>query len=91
MERPLLKWWRAPFWLLALATGAKSFADNPILGSRPRWTGVRPPFRPDVPCVSQRAPDLRAATGPAPQQRRVSSFDPGALTDIIDLLRVPAR
>ena len=28
-----LRWWRAPFWLLALATGAKSFADNPILGS----------------------------------------------------------
>src|SRR3954468_18592865 len=30
----LLRWWRAPLWLLALATGAKSFADNPILGSR---------------------------------------------------------
>jgi len=28
-----LRWWRAPFWLLGLATGAKSFADNPILGS----------------------------------------------------------
>ena len=31
--RSLLRWWRAPVWLLALATGAKSFADNPILGS----------------------------------------------------------
>src|SRR5206468_901256 len=31
--RPLLRWWRAPLWLLALGTGAKSFADNPILGS----------------------------------------------------------
>jgi hypothetical protein len=28
-----LGWWRAPFWLLPLLTGAKSFADNPILGS----------------------------------------------------------
>jgi RNase P protein component len=28
-----LGWWRAPFWFLALFTGAKSFADNPILGS----------------------------------------------------------
>jgi hypothetical protein len=28
-----LKWWRSPIWLLQLATGAKSFADNPILGS----------------------------------------------------------
>ena len=27
-------WWRAPLWTLALATGAKSFADNPVLGSR---------------------------------------------------------
>lgn len=33
-ERTLLRWWRAPLWLLALGTGAKSFADNPILGSR---------------------------------------------------------
>ena len=31
--RALLKWWRAPLWTLALATGAKSFVDNPILGS----------------------------------------------------------
>jgi hypothetical protein len=30
----LLRWWRAPLWLFALATGAKSFADNPILGSQ---------------------------------------------------------
>ena len=29
-----LRWWRAPFWLLALGTGAKSFVDNPILGSQ---------------------------------------------------------
>ena len=32
-RRTLIDWWRAPFWLLALGTGAKSFADNPILGS----------------------------------------------------------
>ena len=32
--RQLLRWWRAPFWAAALATGAKSFVDNPILGSR---------------------------------------------------------
>lgn len=30
----VLRWWRAPFWLFALLTGAKSFVDNPILGSR---------------------------------------------------------
>jgi len=27
------QWWRAPWWLFELATGAKSFVDNPILGS----------------------------------------------------------
>ncbi|NUR45945.1 MAG: phytanoyl-CoA dioxygenase [Sphingomonas sp.] len=31
--RTLFKWWRAPLWLVELGTGAKSFADNPILGS----------------------------------------------------------
>lgn len=29
-----LQWWRTPFWALALLTGAKSFADNPVIGSR---------------------------------------------------------
>ena len=28
------QWWRAPLWLLAILTGAKSFWDNPILGSK---------------------------------------------------------
>jgi hypothetical protein len=28
-----VRWWRAPVWLLAVFTGAKSFADNPVLGS----------------------------------------------------------
>ena len=46
--------------------------SEPLLGSRPRYTGVRPPFRPDVPCESQDPPDLAAETGPAPQQRRVN-------------------
>lgn len=32
--RALLRWWRAPLWVLALGTGAKSFIDNPILGSQ---------------------------------------------------------
>ncbi len=32
--RELLRWWRAPLWLAALGTGAKSFADNPLLRTR---------------------------------------------------------
>jgi hypothetical protein len=31
--RSVLRWWRLPFWTLALLTGAKSFVDNPLLGS----------------------------------------------------------
>ena len=36
---PVRYWWRIPFWALALATGAKSFVDNPVLGSR--WLNRR--------------------------------------------------
>jgi phospholipid/cholesterol/gamma-HCH transport system substrate-binding protein len=44
---------------------------QPILGSRPAYTGVQPPFRPDVPCGQNQPPDLKATTGPAPEQRRL--------------------
>ena len=54
---------------------------EPIIGSRPRWTGDQPPFRPDVPCVGQELPDLTAETGPAPAQRQVNSFDASVLED----------
>ena len=39
--------------------------SEPLLGSRPRYTGQIPPYRPDVECRTQDPPDLRAATGPA--------------------------
>lgn len=32
-RRGLLRWWRAPWWTLAIVTGAKSYFDNPILAS----------------------------------------------------------
>lgn len=32
--RDAARWWRAPLWLIAAFTGAKSFADNPVLGSK---------------------------------------------------------
>jgi hypothetical protein len=43
--------------------------SSPILGSRPLFTNVKPPYRPDVPCDTQKKPDLHAETGPAPPQR----------------------
>jgi hypothetical protein len=30
----LRRWWKLPYWAAALLTGAKSFADNPLIGSR---------------------------------------------------------
>jgi ABC-type transporter Mla subunit MlaD len=46
--------------------------SQPILGSRPKYTGELPPFRPDVPCGQNEPPDLKAATGAPPEQRRLS-------------------
>jgi virulence factor Mce-like protein len=49
--------------------------SEPLLGSRPRYTGQIPPYRPDVPCRTQDPPNLDSAeTGPAfstPGSRRV--------------------
>lgn len=36
----------------------------PPLGTRPRYPGQRPPYRPDVPCASQTPPNLTAPAGP---------------------------
>jgi hypothetical protein len=46
--------------------------SEPLLGSRPRYRGqTPPPFRPSVPCGTQKPVDLAAETGPAPRQRRL--------------------
>jgi hypothetical protein len=44
--------------------------SQPMIGSRPRYTGKRPPFRPDVQCVTQKRPDLAAQTGPTLRQEK---------------------
>ena len=38
---------------------------EPLLGSRPRYTGRIPPYRADVECRTQEPPNLAAETGPA--------------------------
>jgi virulence factor Mce-like protein len=48
-------------------TNAKAYFNlaAPPLGTRPRYPGKRPPYRPDVPCHTQKIPDLNsAAIGP---------------------------
>jgi phospholipid/cholesterol/gamma-HCH transport system substrate-binding protein len=47
--------------------------SQPILGSRPKYTGVRPPFHPDVPCTQDQPPNLTATTGPAPPEQKIGS------------------
>jgi virulence factor Mce-like protein len=39
--------------------------SEPLLGSRPRFTGRIPPYRPEAPCRDQERIDLTAETGPA--------------------------
>ena len=39
--------------------------ENKLLGSRPRFTNVQPPFAPNAPCAKQKRPNLHAETGPA--------------------------
>ncbi|MFL5896272.1 MAG: MlaD family protein [Thermoleophilaceae bacterium] len=53
-------------------TAVVGVTSEPILGTRPAYTGVRPPFRPDVPCGQNQPPNLTAATGAPPQERRLS-------------------
>ena len=48
----------------------RGLTSTPLIGSRPRYLGHHPPFRPDVPCISQDPPNLAADTGPAPRPRR---------------------
>jgi phospholipid/cholesterol/gamma-HCH transport system substrate-binding protein len=57
--------------LPGLSESIYALTEQPIIGSRPRFTKKLPPFRPDVPCISQDPPNLKAETGPAPPQSRV--------------------
>jgi hypothetical protein len=47
--------------------------SEPILGSRPKVPESKPPFRPEVPCMGQEPPDMKAQTGPAPDQKPVAT------------------
>ena len=53
---------------LALPGGKETYygalPDKP-LGTRPAWPSRKPPYRPDVPCYTQKRPNLEAKTGPS--------------------------
>jgi hypothetical protein len=57
--------------------------EKPI-GTRPAYPGKRPPYKPDVPCYTQKIPDLDAAkTGPPDASTPSSSSGPAAATPAV--------
>jgi virulence factor Mce-like protein len=68
--------------------------EHPLIGSRPAPPKQRPPFRPDVPCLSQAAPKLRAAfrAAPAPPAGvRPARIDRAQARRTLDALRRGAK
>ena len=78
------RWWRAPFWLVALFTGAKSFADNPLLGSvRLNRAGLHLKRKQWAHKLAQRRRARLAAMLPAPLR---DSFDRDGFVVVHDFL-----
>ena len=70
-------------------------SSEPVIGSRPPWPGPgrQPPFRPDVPCSSQRPPSLQAGMSPVLRSRAVQpqpAADPRLLRQVETALRAAA-
>jgi hypothetical protein len=63
----------------AYPQGADRFlvTGQPIQGVNPAPPAKRTPLRPDVPCETQQAPDLRSTPLPPPPGRKVSTSGPG--------------
>jgi len=59
-------------------TGSRGFFTlaSPPVGTRPRFPGKRPPYRPDQPCYRQTPPDLNAAVVGPPDGGQGSATDP---------------
>jgi phospholipid/cholesterol/gamma-HCH transport system substrate-binding protein len=60
----------------------KSFANaiGVPLGTRPAYPGKRPPYKPDVPCYTNRLPDINgAATGPPDGARAATRTAPSSV------------
>ena len=51
-----------------LGRGIMGTSSSTILGTNPPKATRRPPLRPDVPCETQEAPDLRTRVGAGPQR-----------------------
>jgi virulence factor Mce-like protein len=62
----------------AVGDGRFFFTDLPVLGVNPPKAPRQPEYRPDVPCETQEAPDMRSKPGAPPQQVRINQHAPGA-------------
>jgi ABC-type transporter Mla subunit MlaD len=62
-------------------SGEKLYGRNDLapIGNRPAYPGKRPPYRPDVPCYTQKLPDLNGAATGRPDASTTS--DPPTLGD----------
>jgi virulence factor Mce-like protein len=71
---------------LASGTDLVGLAPDPPIGARPAYVpGEQPPFRPDVPCATQRPPDLRAEAVRMPATQSVEGR-PSAVQELTQQL-----
>jgi virulence factor Mce-like protein len=62
----------------ALGDGRFFFTDLPVQGVNPPKVDRQPPYRTDVPCETQEAPDMRSKPQAPPQQIKINHHAPGA-------------
>jgi len=83
-----------------ISTGNSTLSGDPLfgnaiatpLGTRPAYTGQRPPYKPDAPCYQQTPPDLNgpaAAVGPPDQTVGTGPSNPLAPTVPLPTVTVP--
>ena len=63
---------------MATGDGRFFFTNLPVEGVNPPKAPGQPPYRPDVPCETQQAPDLRTYVQEPPQQIKINHNAPGA-------------
>jgi virulence factor Mce-like protein len=70
------QWFRVmaggPSFAYPMGTDRFFLTAAPLIGTNPAKPAQKSPLRPDVPCETQQAPDLRSIPAPAPEGHRVS-------------------
>jgi ABC-type transporter Mla subunit MlaD len=79
------------------STGASSLSGDQLfgrtpekpIGTRPRYPGKRPPYKPDVPCFTQKIPDVNGAANGPPDSSRPGN-PPNPLPQNVTIPATPA-